>query len=143
MKKGIVLAMFVGLIVASTSCSQDKQMKSINDFARTYFPEAEVLSSIKDGFDYEVTLSDYTQIGFDGNMFGKFEWEEVDCQHASIYTVVPSALIPNEITNYVNRIHGTLSIVKISKDNRSWDIKLSNGIKIEFDKRFNVIDFDD
>ena len=70
MKKGIVLALFIGLIVANTSCSKDKQMMVINDFARTYFPDAEVLSTIKDGLDYDVTLSDYTQIGFDGTLFG-------------------------------------------------------------------------
>lgn len=143
MKKGIVLALFIGLIVANTSCSKDKQMKVINDFARTYFPDAEVLSTIKDGLDYDVTLSDYTQIGFDGTLFGKFEWEEVDCKHASIYTAVPDALVPTEIRDYVNRIHGTQTIVKISKDSRGWEIELDNGLEIEFDKRFNVVDFDD
>ena len=60
-----------------------------------------------------------------------------------LQTVVPSALVPTEITDYVSRLHPTQSIVKISKDGLGWDIKLSNGIEIEFDKRFNVVDFDD
>ncbi len=67
----------------------------------------------------------------------------MDCRHASLSTTVPVALVPVEITNYVNRIHGSQSITKISKDNRGWEIELSNGIEIEFDKRFNVVDFDD
>ena len=143
MKKLFVCALFLGLALANTSCSKEKQTGIINDFVKTYFPQAEILSSIKDGFDYDVTLSDYTKIDFDGNMFGKLEWDEVDCKHASIYTEVPSKLVPAEITDYVNRVHSTQTIVKIAKDTRGWDIELSNGIEIEFDKRFNVIDFDD
>ena len=143
MKKALVFALFIGIALTNTSCNNDKKTKAINDFVRAYFPDTEVIANIKDGLDCDVTLSDYTQIGFDGNLFGKLEWDEVDCRHASLSTTVPTALVPAEITNYVNRIHGSQSITKISKDNRGWEIELSNGIEIEFDKRFNVIDFDD
>ena len=143
MKKALVFALFIGIALTNTSCNNDKKTKAINDFVRAYFPDTEVIANIKDGLDCDVTLSDYTQIGFDGNLFGKLEWDEVDCRHASLSTTVPSALVPAEITNYVNRIHGSQSVTKISKDNRGWEIELSNGIEIEFDKRFNVIDFDD
>lgn len=142
MKKVFVLALFIGLALTNTSCN-GKKTKVINDFVRAYFPDTEVIANIKDGLDRDVTLSDYTQIGFDGSLFGNLKWEEVDCRHASLSTTVPAALVPVEITNYVNRIHGSQSITKISKDNRGWDIELSNGIEIEFDKRFNVVDFDD
>ena len=143
MKKVIILALFIGFALTNTSCNSDKKAQVINAFVKTYFPETEVIANIKDGLDCDVTLSDYTQIGFDGNLFGKLEWDDVDCSHASLSTTVPAALVPVEIANYVSKIHGTQSITKISKDRRGWDIKLSNGIEIEFDKRFNVIDFDD
>ena len=143
MKKIIYLALFIGFALTNTSCNSDKKAQAINAFVRTYFPDKEVIANIKDGLDCDVTLSDYTQIGFDCNLFGKFEWDEVDCSHASLSTTVPTALVPVEIANYVSRIHGTQTITKISTDRRGWDIKLSNGIEIEFDKRFNVIDFDD
>ena len=143
MKKALVFALFIGIALTNTSCNNDKKTKAINDFVRAYFPDTEVIANIKDGLDCDVTLSDYTQIGFDGNLFGKLEWDEVDCRHASLSPTVPTALVPAEITNYVNRIHGSQSVTKISKDNRGWEIELSNGIEIEFDKRFNVIDFDD
>ena len=135
--------MFIGFALTNTSCNSDKKAQVINTFVKTYFPNAEVIANIKDGLDCEVTLSDYTQIGFDGNLFGKLEWDEVDCRHASLPTAVPVALVPVEITNYVNRIEGGQSITKIAKDNNGWDIELSNGLEIEFDKRFNVVDFDD
>ena len=132
--------MFIGFALTNTSCNSDKKAQVINTFVKTYFPNAEVIANIKDGLDCEVTLSDYTQIGFDGNLFGKLEWDEVDCRHASLPTAVPVALVPVEITNYVNRIEGGQSITKIAKDN---NVELSNGLEIEFDKRFNVVDFDD
>ena len=147
MKKIIIIAaLFIGFALCTTSCSKEASAQtqiSINNFVATYFPNEEVIATIRDGFDYDVTLSDYTQIGFDGNLFGKIEWDEVDCRHASLSTAVPAALVPVEISNYVSRIHGSQTITKIAKDNRGWDIELSNGIEIEFDKRFNVIDFDD
>ncbi len=143
MKKIVYLALFIGFALTNTSCNGDKKAQAINAFVKTYFPDTEVIANIKDGLDCDVTLSDYTQIGFDGNLFGKLEWDEVDCSHAATSAAVPAALVPVEIANYVSKIHGTQSITKISKDNHGWDIKLSNGIEIEFDKRFNVIDFDD
>lgn len=143
MKKLLVLVLFASITLFNTSCSNDKKMNIINNTVRTYFPDAEIIASIKDGLDYDVTLNDYTQIGFDGSLFGGFEWDEVDCKHSSTRTAVPTAMVPPEITNYVSRAHGTQSIVKLAKDGKRWDIELSNGIEIEFDKRFNVIDFDD
>ena len=75
MKKVLIYALFLGLIIGSTSCKG--KMETINDFVTTYFPDEEVLALIKDGLDYDVTLTDYTQIGFDGNIFGKLKWDEV------------------------------------------------------------------
>lgn len=143
MKKALAFALFIGIALANTSCNNDKKVLFINTFVNTYFPDKEVVANIKDGLDYDVTLSDYTQIGFGSNLFGKIEWEEVDCKHTNVNAAVPAALVPMEIANYVSRLHNTQSIVKIAKDNRGWDIELSNGIEIEFDKKFNVVDFDD
>ena len=146
MKRKLIIAFIIGFtMTCGTSCSKEsaQQKQDIDTFVTTYFPETTVLSTIKDGLDYEVTLSDYTRIEFDGKLFGKtLEWEEVDCKHSTVYTAVPTALVPTEITNYVSQVHSGLSIVKISKDSLGWDIELSNGIEIEFDKKFRVIEID-
>ena len=145
MKKSIIIAaLFIGFTLTSTSCKEAISQKTsiIDSFITNYFADTEVLAIIKDGLDYEVTLSDYTHIEFDGNLIGHLEWDEVDCKHASIYTEVPFNLVPAEITDYVNRAHGTQTIVKIAKDTRGWEIELSNGIEIEFDANFNVTEID-
>ena len=143
MRKALALALFIGFAITNTSCNSGKKTMFMNNFVHTYFPDTEIVASIKDGFDYDVTLSDYTQISFDGNLLGKLDWDEVDCRHANMNTTVPAALVPVEINNLVNRLHGGQSIMKIAKDNRGWDIELTNGIELEFDKRFNLVDMDD
>ena len=75
MKKIIIIAaLFIGFALCTTSCSKEASAQtqiSINNFVATYFPNEEVIATIRDGFDYDVTLSDYTQIEFDGNIVGK------------------------------------------------------------------------
>lgn len=142
MKKALIIVLFFGMALIQTSCG-NKANTAINGFVATYFPNSQIVANIKDGLDYTVTLDDYTTIDFDGGLFGSPKWEEVDCKHAAAQTMVPSALVPTEIANYVSRLHNDLPIVKLSKQTRGWEIELSNGIEIEFDKRFNVIDFGD
>lgn len=144
MKKALVIALFVGFSAINFSCSKEAsaQAKTIETFVATYFPEAEILSTIRDGLDYEVTLSDYTQIDFDGSMFSKPTWDEVDCRRSTAHTAVPATLVPTEIADYVNRVYPGQSIVKIAKDRREWDIELGNGIEIEFNSKFVVIEMD-
>jgi len=142
MKKLLYLALFLGFAINFSSCEKDNT-SIIDNFTKTYFPDVEILSDVKDGLDHEVTLTDYTFIDFDGSMFGELDWEEVDCTRSTIYTVVPSALVPEKITEYVNQAHPTLTIVKLSRDLLSWDIELSNGLDLEFDKNFNLIEIDD
>ena len=132
MRKALALALFIGIALINTSCNSDKKTMFMNNFVHTYFPDTEVVATIKDGFDYDVTLSDYTQISFDGSLFGKLDWDEVDCRRANMNTAV-----------LVSRLYGGQTITKIAKDNRGWDIELTNGIELEFDKRFNVVDMDD
>lgn len=146
MKKSIIIAaLCIGFAFCTTSCSKEASAQaqtSINSFVSTYFPNEEVIATIKDGLDYEVTLSDYTHIEFDGNLFSQFEWDEVDCKRSTVHTAVPAELIPTEISDYVTRLHVGRSIVKISKDGRGWDIELDNGFDIDFDRKFNVIELD-
>lgn len=146
MKKVIVIALFVGFSTLNISCSKratTQEQATIENFVKTYFPDAKILSSIRDGFDYDVTLNNYTKIEFDGNLWGSnLEWDEVDCQHSTVYKAVPSALIPVEISTHVAKYHSDYTILKISKDRRGWEIKLNNGIEIEFDRKFNVIEID-
>ena len=136
---GFIMALVAIMCFGISSAMAQNTNPAITNFVQQYFPQATIQYVMPDEDDIDVVLNDYTKIEFRLN----HEWKKVDCEHATTYTTVPAALVPAEIANYVTRIHGSQTITKIAKDNRGWDIKLSNGIEIEFDRRFNVIDFDD
>jgi len=83
---------------------------------------------------YDVIFTNGNKAEFDK----KGEWKEIDCK----YSQVPSAIIPAAIQNYVKKQYPNTKILKIEKDNRSYEVKLSNGWEVKFDKNFNVIDID-
>lgn len=115
---------------------------AITNFVQQYFPQATVqyVMPDDDDDDIDVVLNDYTKIEFRLN----HEWKKVDCEHSATFTSVPATLVPEQITAYVNANFPNTLIKKLEKKFMGgWEIELSNGIEIEFDKRFNVIDFDD
>lgn len=86
--------------------------------------------------EYEVILTDGTEISFDN----KGNWENVEtAQNKS----VPSGFIPKGISDYVKKNHSGTRIVGIEKERNGYDIELSNGIDIKFDKNGNFIRYDD
>ena len=77
--------------------------------------------------EYEVTLSDGTEISFDraGN------WENVETNKNKS---VPATMIPKNIRDYVAKNHSGTRIVGIEKDRNGYEVELSNGIDIKFTK---------
>lgn len=85
--------------------------------------------------DYEVVLTDGTEIKFDRNG----NWEEVE---VAANKRVPDALIPAGIRNYVSdNQHGT-RIVGIEKSRKGYEVTLSNGVEIKFNREGQFIRFD-
>lgn len=77
--------------------------------------------------EYEVTLSDGTEISFDraGN------WENVETNKNK---AVPATIIPKNIRDYVAKNHSGTRIVGIEKGRNGYEVELSNGIDIKFTK---------
>ena len=85
--------------------------------------------------EYEVTLSDGSEVTFNG----AGEWENIE-RPANL--AVPVGLIPTAITNFVNEKHAGALIIGIEKDKKGYDIDLSNGLEIQFDKTGNFVKYD-
>ena len=132
MKALTIITMFLAMLAKDPT-------PAIQQFVKTYFPETTILFTQRDEGEYEVRLSDGTEIEFTR----KGEWKHIDCKHSNVYTSVPNALIPVEIANYVKASFPDEDIVKIDKDRRDWEIELSNRLEIKFDKKFRVLEFDD
>ena len=112
---------------------------AITEFVKTYFPKASVLIVKPEHDEYEVRLSDGTELEFTRN----FEWKKIDCEHSNTYTAVPAELVPEQIATYVKTNFADQSITKIEKKRRGWEIELSNELEIKFNKNFVVTKIDD
>jgi len=86
--------------------------------------------------EYEVILSDGMEITFDrdGN------WENVETANTQS---VPSAFVLSPISSYVKKHHPGMRIVGIDKERSGYDVELSNGIELKFDKVGSFLRYDD
>ena len=90
-----------------------------------------------DFFDkkYEVIFTNRSRIEFDKNGI----WTNVDCRNS----VVPSEIIPKAIKHHVQTHYPDQKVVQIEKENRGYEVELSKGLSLEFDKNIRLIDIDD
>lgn len=86
------------------------------------------------GKNYDVVLQNGTKIEFDkkGNV------TEIDCKQGE----VPVELIPQAINTYLQNNQPQQKIRKIEINKNVYEVELSNGLDITFNKHFQVIDID-
>ncbi|MCM1504141.1 MAG: PepSY-like domain-containing protein [Muribaculum sp.] len=78
--------------------------------------------------DYEVILTDGTEIKFDRNG----NWEDVECANNKS---IPSAFVPEMAATFIKKNQPGVKVVGIEKSRGGYEIQLSNGIEMKFDKR--------
>lgn len=86
--------------------------------------------------DYDVKLVNGTTIDF--NNAG--EWTSVDCKTRA----VPTGIVPAAIRSHVKTNFDNLPIVEIDKKSSGYEVTLSDGVEIKYDKNgtFKGYDFD-
>ena len=91
----------------------------------------------RDGFslDYDVVFDDGTAVEFGP----RGEWQEVNCRQGD----VPAGMVPQEIMKFVGERYPSVGIRRLERHRRGMEVKLTNGLEIEFDKQFRVRDIDD
>ncbi len=144
MKRSILL--LAGLIVMTTAVFADNDKAiTINQlpanakqFIEKHFSDLKVSYTKMETelFDksYEIVFVDGSKIEFDK----KGEWTDVDCK----FTQVPDGITPQQIKNYVAANYEGTKIVEIDRDKRDYEVKLSNGLELKFDLKFNLIEID-
>lgn len=96
-----------------------------------------MLATIESGVvsrSYDVVLRNGTKLEFDkkGNL------TEIDCKQG----IVPSQLIPQPIKNYLKENYRGEAVRKIELNKKEYEVKLTNGIDLTFNKHFQLIDID-
>lgn len=86
--------------------------------------------------EYEVVLNDGTEITFDRNG----NWDNIE---VGINGRIPSAFIPSPIAQYVKANMSDAKIVGIDKERSGYDVELSNGVDMKFNRVGQFVRFDD
>lgn len=146
MKKILVTAalLFAGITVSRADNDRPITLEQLpaaaQTFLKTHFADLTLAYAVEDpkfvGSEYEVTYTDRTEVEFRPNG----EWSSVERRYAA----VPASVVPTQISDYVAKSSfPNQYIKKIERDAYTWEIELSNGIEIKFDREFRVIDIDD
>lgn len=146
MKTMKLLMMTLLVLLSSTVCNAREKVIKVKDLPvaaqttlKTYFDGKKVTLAQKDKegliTTYDVLLEDGTKLEFDS----KGEWIEIDTKPRP----VPSGLVPAAISDYVKKNYPDSSIMQIERDRRGYEIDLSNGLDLRFNKQFKLVKIDD
>lgn len=143
--KRIVLAFAFLFSVAVAVAADDKPLTreqlplTAREFLDKYFAGIKPSLIMRDDDvmykDYEVVLNDGTQIDFSSSG----EWQEVSVRNGS----VPAELIPEGVTRYLSQHYPDMEVRRVDRDRRTFEVELSNGLELTFDKHCRLIDIDD
>ena len=119
--------------------TMDKLPKGVVTFIETHFPGEKVSIAKVDRELFEVRYEVVLMNGAKMEFLGDGTWEEVDCR----YQAVPDAVIPPEILASVKERYPECKILEINRESRTYEVKISNGLELIYDRRFHLIDIDD
>lgn len=140
MKKIGLIGMYL-LLSAATIFAKDKVTKDASvlpanskEFLNRHFHGIQISHiKVEEGLlktdSYDVILTNGVNVEFSGSG----NWKEVEGKNIA----VPTGIIPANIRKYVQDNFPGKTIISIEKDRREYDIKLDNGIKIDFDLNGN------
>lgn len=102
---------------------------------KQYFAGKVPLIVTMDWDDYNIVYESGEKVEFDkqGN------WKEIDCKVSR----VPSELIPEQIKSHIKATFPGATILELDRNRRGYEVKLNNGLEVEYNRDFQVIDIDD
>ena len=137
MKKILSLVLFAFMAVQFTNAADvvaqevEKLPVEARNFISQHFPQAKISRvKVDDKLlmekKYEVLFSDGMEIEFDS----KGTWKEIDMKNGKL----PVAILPNSVNDYVKKTYSSNHVMKIEHDSDGYDVKLNNGLSLEFDQ---------
>lgn len=115
-------------ILAQDQVISDSELpKEIKSYLVTHFPKNAIIQASvdKDAFSksYDVTLEKNIKVEFDS----KNKVKEIDG-----ISTLPESVIPSKILNYVKNTYPSNTITDWESDTRNQQVKLDNGLELEF-----------
>jgi len=145
MKRLMTLTFCLFLLTIITKADNDKPVtlqelpQKAQEFIKQVFPKKEISYAKleKDLWEkkYDVVFTNGEKVEFNKNG----EWEEVDCK----FSVVPNNIIPQPIQELLSKQYPQAKVLKIERDSKGYEVKLSNRLEIKFNQNFQIVDIDD
>lgn len=107
-------------------------------FINQYFGDRQI-ALVK--YDKEFASKTYEVIFTNGDnveFYKDGEWKGIHCPA----TNVPEEVIPAKILEYTKTNYPEAAVLEIEKDDRGYDVELSNRMELTFDKNGNIADID-
>ena len=115
----------------------DQLPQPAQTFLKQHFASKVPLIVTADWDDYKIVYESSESIEFDrtGN------WKDIECYNSK----VPNEVIPEQIATYLSKNQPGKSVIKLERHRSMYEVKLNNGMEIEFNRNFQVIgmDYDD
>ena len=139
-------SMLIVLAMMMTTCptvkADNERMITFNQLPaqaqtmlKKHFADKVPLIVTVDRDDYTVVYQSGEKIEFDK----KGNWKDLNCKTSA----VPQELIPEQIKANVKNTFPGAVIIKFDRDRRGYDVKLNNGMELEFNKQFQIAEIDD
>ncbi len=135
----LLVAMFTMSFTAKADHDQVITFNQLPQAAQTllkqHFANKVPLIVTVDWDDYTIVYDSGEKVEFDkqGN------WKEFDC----LSSMVPTALIPEQIKAHIKATFPGTTILKLDRNRRGYEVKLNNGLEVEYNRSFQVVDIDD
>ena len=144
MKSFIVSGIFA-LILLMTACSDkpvvpEQLPAPVRTFVQGTYPGATITFAQKDleltGWKYEVFMADGTHIEFDTDD----AWDKIESPMAK---PIPTQVIPAPIATHLQANFPSAFVTKIEKERNGYEVELSNGIDLKYNKQGALTEMDD
>ena len=142
MKAKLIILSVLALCLGISAKAQDDRIitleqlpQNAKEFLTKHFPDKTPILLQEDWDDFEVVYSTGEKVEFLKNG----EWKKIDFR----VVAVPAALVPEQVKTQVQSLYPGAIITKIKKEPYGWEAKLNNGLEIDFNAEFVIIDIDD
>lgn len=113
--------------------------RAAQQFIQEHFAAEKVAYAKKERDFFEVKYEVIFTSGKKVEFYRNGDWKDVDCR----YHTVPSGIVPAPIMAKARDLYGDIAVLKIDRDKRDYEVKLTNGLELTFDLRYNLLDIDD
>ena len=145
MMKSFIVSGIFALVLLMTACSDkpvvpEQLPAPVRTFVQGTYPGATITFAQKDleltGWKYEVFMADGTHIEFDTDD----AWDKIESPMAK---PIPTQVIPAPIATHLQANFPSAFVTKIEKERNGYEVELSNGIDLKYNKQGALTEMDD